>query len=64
VAFIDNEWNFYDQDGPDWPIRLGENMEDLFEEYKEKLWWTTYYQVHILNKNLSTKVENFLDDLQ
>lgn len=64
VAFIDNEWNFYDQDGPDWPIRLGENMEDLFEEYKGKLWWTTYYQVHILNKDLSLKVEDFLDDLK
>jgi hypothetical protein len=28
------------------------------------LWWTAYYQIHILNKDLSTKVENFLDDLQ
>ena len=64
VAFLDYDWNFYDQDGPDWPIRLGKNMENLFEEYKEKLWGTTYYQVHILNKDLSTKVEDFLDELQ
>ena len=63
VAFIDNNWNFYDQDGPDWPIRLGENIDNLFEEYKEKLWWTTYYQIHILNKDLSLNVEDFLNNL-
>ena len=63
VAFLDNIWNFYDQDGPDWPIRLGEDMEELLEEYKEKLGWTAYYQIHILNKDLSTKVEDFLDNL-
>ena len=64
VAFLDYDWNFYDQDGPDWPIRLWENIEDLLHEYKNMLWWTAYYQIHILNKDLSTKVENFLDDLQ
>ena len=63
VAFIDYNWKFYDQNGPDWPIRLWRNVEDLLYEYK-KLFWTAYYQVHILNKDLSIKVENFLDDLQ
>jgi hypothetical protein len=28
------------------------------------LWWTAYYQIHILNKDLSLKVGNFLDDLK
>ena len=67
VAFIDNAWNFYDQDGPDWEFRgIWEKkwkLEELLLEYKEKLWWTAYYQIHILDKDLSTKVENFLDGL-
>lgn len=62
VAFIDYNWNFYDQDGPDGLIRLWESVEDLLHEYKE-LFWTTYYQIHILDKNLSAKVEDFLDNL-
>ena len=61
VAFIDYNGKFYDQDGPDWPIRLWENIDDLLHEYEENLWWTAYYQIHILDKDLSTKVENFLD---
>ncbi len=68
VAFLDYNWNFYDQDGPDWEIRgIGKKrwrLEELLDEYEEKLWWTAYYQIHILNKDLSAKVENFLDDLQ
>ena len=60
VAFLDYDWNFYDQDGPDWPIRLWENIDYLLDEYKEKLWWTAYYQIHILDKDLSMKVGNFL----
>ena len=63
VAFIDYNWEFYDQNGPDWPIRLWKNIDDLLYEYKE-LFWTAYYQIHILNQNLSIKVENFLADLQ
>ena len=62
VAFVDYNWKFYDQDWPDWPIRLWRNVEDLLYEYKN-LFWTAYYQVHILNKDLSTKVENFLNEL-
>jgi hypothetical protein len=64
VAFLDYNWNFYDQDGPDWPIRLWENIDYLLDEYKEKLWWTAYYQIHILNKDLSMNVESFLNDLK
>jgi len=63
VAFVDYNGNFYDQDGPDWPIRICENMENLLQEYVENLWWTAYYQIHILNKDLSMKVEHFLDNL-
>ena len=63
VAFVDYNGNFYDQDGPDWPIRIWENMENLLQEYVENLWWTAYYQIHILNKDLSMKVEHFLDNL-
>ena len=62
VAFIDYDWNFYDQDWPNWPIRLWENIDYLLDEYKEKLWWTAYYQIHILDKDLSMKVEKFLDE--
>ena len=62
VAFIDYDWNFYDQDWPKWPIRLWENIDYLLDEYKEKLWWTAYYQIHILDKDLSMKVEKFLDE--
>lgn len=67
VAFVDYNWDFYDQDGPDWEIRgiWGRKwrLEELLHEYNEKLWWTAYYQVHILNKDLSMKVEDFLDNL-
>jgi len=62
VAFVDYNWKFYDQDGPDWPIRSWRNIEDLLHEYRE-LFWTSYYQIHTLNKDLSTKVEDFLDNL-
>ena len=64
VAFIDYNWKFYDQDGPNWDIRLWGNIEDLLYEYEDILWWTAYYQIHILNKDLSTKVENYLDELE
>ena len=63
VAFIDKNWNFYDQGGPRWNIRLWRNIDYLLDEYKNMLWWTAYYQIHILNKDLSIKVENFLDNL-
>jgi len=63
VAFVDYNGNFYDQDGPDWPIRIWENMENLLQEYVENLWWTAYYQIHILDKDLSMKVQHFLDNL-
>jgi hypothetical protein len=63
VAFIDCNGKFYDQDGPNWLIRSWEDIENLLHEYKE-LFWTAYYQIHILDEDLSTKVENFLNKLE
>jgi len=63
VAFLDYDNNFYDQDGPDWPVRLWKKIENLLHEYVENLWWTAYYQIHILNKDLSMKIEKFLNNL-
>ena len=62
VAFLDWNWKFYDQDGPDWPIRITKSLDDLLYEYKS-LFGTAYYQVHALSQKQSSNVENFISRL-
>ncbi len=63
IAFIDRYGNFYDQDGPDGPIRYQGNITDLLDEYKEKLWWKAYYKLYSLTESAETIIAQWLKDL-
>lgn len=62
VAFLDYNWKFYDQDGPDWPIRKKENLDNLLAEYRKKL-GNISYKVHSIKDSQVWNVKNFLDTL-
>lgn len=62
VAFLDYNWKFYDQDGPDWPIRKQKDLDDLFFEYKEKLGKISY-KIHSIKNSQVENVQKFLANL-
>ena len=62
VAFLDYNWKFYDQDGPDWPIRKHENLDNLFAEYREKL-GNISFKLHSIKASQIENVQKFLENL-
>ena len=62
VAFLDANGNFYDQNWPDWDLRLKKKLDNLLWEYKE-LFWTAYYMVHPLSFEEEKKVSQFINNL-
>lgn len=62
VAFLDQEGNYYDQNWPDWPIRLNENLDDLLSAYN-KQFWESSYKIYSIPKHQELKVDEFLKDL-
>jgi len=61
LAFIDKWLNFHDQNGPDWEIRTEKDIEILLRQYTD-IFWTAYYQIHILDEILSNNVQTFLNE--
>ena len=59
---MDYNWKFYDQDGPDWPIRKQKDLDDLFFEYKEKLGKISY-KIHSIKNSQVENVQKFLANL-
>lgn len=62
VAFVDYNWKFYDQDGPDWQIRKQEDLDNLLAEYQEKL-GNISYKIHSIKASQLENVQKFLDNL-
>lgn len=62
VAFLDYNWKFYDQDGPDGPIRKQEALDDLLAEYSEKLGKISF-KIHSIKDSQIENVKNFLKNL-
>ena len=63
LAIISQSGAIYEQNWPDWQMRLGLSLEKIMEEYKN-LFGCAYYNIYAVPQDRQKNIEDFLDYMQ